>query len=405
MKNVLYKPAFAIVAIVAFTLVSFSAYGSHAGYHYQASSDSYCNAAKKITPYSVQTKKKATYEGDCETSYISILYNDKKDYQLACQGIKKAEDFLTQNLDHSDVFQPLRIVFGAAEDFVDEKVTRILKSAFAIYIPSNSSIASRPWKVIKNQKYVAVDFSEDLFSSIIAHELTHHFHQNQIRNSSWDCSTTNKAISNIKRMKEIAKENIELFKLQIPNKVTQGHLLSLQESLQQLKPDYNFLLERDFRTNILTVKFTLLSLKQRPALRPVTQSPAFKEMEQIISGYRLEMDQASAEFFATIIEFETMTKSSREAFLDGVTKQIQEQRRERFKNTLDSLEGKEKAKKLKSIEHIELDFSYVSEFMHAMSPKLFQLASYQVYLKNPELLEKIFNGGMISQNYATHGAP
>lgn len=347
-------------------------------------------------------KKQNTRKGSCETSYILISYSNKKDYDLSCQGIKKTEAFFDAHIDYSSsIFKPLHIVFVTPDDSIKTSTQRILKNAAAFYIKEQSLIVAKPWEYVKNienKKHTSLKMSEDIFISIIAHELSHHFHYQNIKNLSWDTSQAQKTISNIKELKKLVLNNKSVFQntLDASKNKTISRFFS---NVQLLKASPEPLIKKPlYELASLKVQWNSI-LKKNPLLKEDFEKAFdFIKINQILSSYRLELSKSSTEFFAVIVELETMNKKNKELFLKKAKDEFLEKRRKNLESNSNGLSQSLIEKKLKALPNIKLDTSYLNQIIYELKPNLFKLAAYEVYKENQEehLLQKVFNGDKVN---------
>lgn len=134
------------------------------------------------TVFSIKQLKEPDNIGYCLTDYVSVHYDDPEDYFTACEGITRAETFFKNHLnDYSR--KPVKIIFGDSHNFTDENIKKPLMDNFGIYFPKQSIIIIKPWKAVTHKIYLDhFPMSQNLFSSIVTHEISHYFHHTYITN-------------------------------------------------------------------------------------------------------------------------------------------------------------------------------------------------------------------------------
>lgn len=116
------------------------------------------------------------FQGDCGKDYVQILYDDLVDYEMACKGIQKAENFSEFYLDYK-IEKPIRILFGDATVLYQSRLGVSRIPGVGVYDHKENIIVLQPWEIQKNQKHFGeLPPKKSFFVSFVVHEVIHRIH-------------------------------------------------------------------------------------------------------------------------------------------------------------------------------------------------------------------------------------
>ena len=310
---------------------------------------------------SVKRKYEAKYIGHCGTDYISVHYDDPVDYQMACEEIQKTETFFKTHLNYSSR-EPVQIVFGDGDLFIDETIRRYLEHVIGLYVPKKNTIIIKPWEAVKQIRYMDhIPISKNYYSSVIVHELAHHFHYVNIKNLKWDYDILNTEFIPALVQLEARLNKTQLSQHPLVEKITEPfQLKTIIEQLKQIRTT-----EVEPQTVLTQLESIMENLMQN---HKTSEKIIFLiiKLRKIMKNAKLEYKKLETEFLASVIAMEIMANPEKTQFLNFFNK-----------------------------ETFLFDKTNIDSLIYEIKPSLFLISAYTVYQTEPEIIQHIFNGKRI----------